>query len=421
MHALGRWERVGAAIVGLLGTTVVVALTFALRDPGSSAVTGAPERSSRSGRYLEDAADRPPEGRWLVQQGSGEIAVVGVDPPPRTWEVEGLWASDLSADGSRIVGLRYEFVTVSGQAGTTDGISLSPARELVVGDVETGELSVVATAADNESFGTPVWSPDGERILFSLAAWSSDIAPGAGHPGEPVMDTICILRIADGSKSCFADELTDARSFAWSPDGSRVIVSDGQWMRLLHPDTGEVSVVVDITAPSAFRDGVLAAGHGEGVVLLDLSWSPSGEYVAGRLSTTTRYSIPVVLRLDGSIAALGQPNGDDQHVVWSPTEDLVAYSVGTYTPGSVGSGWAVHLLDPSTGATTELWAVTGEDPRVFDMFFSPSGRWLALVGTPSGAVDDIRLVDVSGPEAAVVVSVVSEGAFVPLVDWGPAA
>lgn len=106
-----------------------------------------------------------------MQQGSGEVAVVGADEPPRTWEVEGLWASDISADGSRIVGLRYEFVTVSGEPGTDDGISLSPARELVVGDVETGELSVVAQAAGNESFGTPAWSPDGDRILYSLAAW----------------------------------------------------------------------------------------------------------------------------------------------------------------------------------------------------------------------------------------------------------
>jgi Tol biopolymer transport system component len=365
-------------------------------------------------------ADGLPEGRWLVQQGSGEVAVVGADEPPRTWEVEGLWASDISDDGSRIVGLRYEFVTVSGEPGTDDGISLSPARELVVGDIETSELSVVARAAGNESFGTPAWSPDGDRILYSLAAWQIDITQGGGPPGELITDTTCVLTIADGSTSCFADEVTDARSFAWSPEGSRVIVSDGQRVRLLHPDTRDVSVVVNITTPGEFRDEVLAAGLGETIGLLDLSWSPSGEYVAGSLSTTTSHSVPVAFRLDGSIAALGEPNGYFQHVVWSPTEDLVVYSVGTYTPGSVGSGWAVHLLDPSTGTATELWRVTGDDPRVFDIFFSPSGRWLALVGTPWRAVDDIRIVDVSSPEAAIVVQVVSEGEFVPLIDWGPA-
>jgi WD40 repeat protein len=346
---------------------------------------------------------------------------VGAGEPPRTWEVEGLWASDISADGSRIVGVRYEFVTVSGEAGTTGGISLSPGRELVVGDIETGELTVVARAAAHESFGTLAWSPDGDRILYSLAGWRSDIAPGGGPPGELITDTICVLTIADGSTSCFADEVNDARSVAWSPDGSRVIVSDGQRVHLLHTDSGEVSTVVHIKSPGEFRDGVLAAGLGEAVVLLDLSWSPSGDYVAGSLSTTTRYSVPVVFRLDGGIAAFGEANGDDQHVAWSPTEDLVAYSVGTYTPGSVGSGWAVHLLDPSTRVTTELWRVTGDDPRVFGIFFSPSGRWLALVGTPWRAVDDIRLVDVSSPEVAIVVQVVSEGEFVSLIDWGPAA
>jgi hypothetical protein len=178
--------------------------------------------------------------------------------------------------------------------------------------------------------------------------------------------------------------------------------------------------VFDITSEGAFRDGVLAAGLGEGVALLDLSWSPSGEYVAGSLSTTTRSSVPVVFRLDGSLAAFGEPNGYDQHVVWSPTEDLVAYSVGGYDSGSVGTGWAVHLLDPSAGVTTELWRVTGDDPRVFDVFFSPSGRWLALVGTPWRRVDEIRVVDVSSPEAAIVLSVASEGEFVPLIDWGRA-
>lgn len=377
---------------------------------------GGTERSLRPARDLEDVAARLPEGRWLVQRGSGEVAVVGADvDPTRTWEVEGLWASDLSPDGSRIVAVHSEFVTVSGEAGTTDGVSLSAGRELVVGDIETGDLAVVAKAAADESFGTPMWSPDGERIVYSLAAWRSEIAPGAGHPGELVTDTICILTIGDGSKACFADDLTDARSFAWSPDGTLVIVSDGRRVRLLNPDTAEVSVVVDVTS-GAFRDGLLAAGLGEGVVLLDLIWSPSGEYVAGSLSTTTRYSAPVVFTLDGSIAALGEPNGNDQHVVWSPTEYLVAYTVGERETGSAGTGWAVHLLDPSTGALNEPWRATGDDPGVFELFFSPSGRWLALVGTPWRALDEIRLIDVLNRETANVLSVASDGEFVPLID-----
>ena len=382
---------------------------------------GVPEPSHRAARDLEDVAARLPEGRWLVQRGSHEVAVVGADDgPTRTWEVEGLWASDLSPDGSRIVGVRSEFVTVSGEAGTTDGVSLSPGRELVVGDIETGGLTTVAKAADNESFDTPIWSPDGERIVYSLAAWGSEIATGSGHPGEPVTETICVLTIGGGSTACFPEELTDPRSFAWSPDGSRVIVSDGRSVRLLQPDTGAVSLVVDVASGEAFRDGLLAAGLGEGVGLLDLSWSSSGEYVAGSLSTTTGYSVPVVFRLDGRIAALGESNLGDQHVLWSPTKDLVAYSVGEYETGSVGRGWAVHLLDPSVGVTTELWSVTGEDPRVFDLFFSPSGRWLALVGTPWSRVDEVRLVDVSNLDTAVVVEVVSDGEFVPLIDWGRA-
>jgi Tol biopolymer transport system component len=404
--------------VGLLGSSVVVATVVLASQLPGSAPTGEPRRSER---HLEDVGDRPPEGRWLVQ-GSGEVTVLGAGgAPSRTWAVEGFWASDISPDGSLIVGVGSEFVTVSGQPGTTDGVSLSPGRDLVIGDIESGELSAVARAADNESFGQPVWSPDGERILYSMAAWQFDIAPGAGHPGQPIGDTICVLRIGDGSNACFGDTLTDARSYAWSPDGSRAIVSDGQRVSLLSPDTGDVSTVVDITSPGQFRDGLLAAGLGEGVVVLDLSWSPSGEYLAGGLSTTTRYSVPVVFRLDGSIAAFGQPNGNDQHVTWSPTEDLLAYSVGEWEPGSVGTGWAVHLLDPSSGATVLNWAVTGDDPRVFDMFFSPSGRWLALVGTPWRAVDGIRLVDLSSPQAAIVVRVVSKGEFVPLIDWGPEA
>lgn len=253
-----------------------------------------------------------------------------------------------------------------------------------------------------------------------MAAWRSDIAPGAGHPGELVTDTICVLRIGDGSKACFADALIDARSLAWSPDGSRVIVSEGQTVRLLHPDTGEVWVVADITSPGAFRDGVLAAGLGGGVVLLDLSWSPSGEYVAGSLSTTTRYSVPVVFRLDGSIVAFGEPNGDDQRVVWSPTEDLLAYDTGERDPASADAGWVVHLLDPTSGATELTWVLVDDDPAVFDMLFSPSGRWLVLVGDPRRASDEVRVLDLSSPDHSLVVEVASEGEFVPLVDWGPA-
>jgi Tol biopolymer transport system component len=54
----------------------------------------------------------------------------------------------------------------------------------------------------------PLWSPDGSRIIFQIAA-------GKNYD-------IGVLRLSDGSRSLLAGSSAYDGSYTWSPDGNRV-------------------------------------------------------------------------------------------------------------------------------------------------------------------------------------------------------
>jgi Tol biopolymer transport system component len=80
---------------------------------------------------------------------------------------------------------------------------------------------------EGEALGPPSWSPDGNRIAFSIFGRRNDTY---------VMD-------ADGSNV----ELIRKHSvpLAWTPDGERIVVSSGPGLMTIRPDGSNPEVIVD--------------------------------------------------------------------------------------------------------------------------------------------------------------------------------
>ena len=343
-----------------------------------------------------------PEGRLVVQVNSG-IEVLGhgesrsVSPGG-----ERIIAYDLSPDGSKVLAASY----------VTEPTHYTREDQLLTIDTLSGERTTLVRAGLTEDLGPAVWSPDGSEVAYRLSTLSVD--PATEHPGEPRAQTICVVDVVTLGSRCSPD-LGTVDGFSWSPDGQRLVV-DGVGgdlpLRILDLSTGQVS---DFASP---HDPQLVAALGgqppDSFVFAE--WSPSGRYVA----TLAHLRAEAIFDADGRFVMLGHETTEFSEVItWSPTQDLLAYAIGR-PPYAITD---VYVLDPTTGEDRMLFSTgRGEHaPIVFDLAWSPSGRWLAvaIVERTLYLEKSVIIIDVTGevPESVIKLAAADGGEV--LVGWGP--
>jgi WD40 repeat protein len=203
--------------------------------------------------------------------------------------------------------------------------------------------------------------------------------------------------------------------FSWSPDGQRLVV-DGVGgdlpLRILDLSTGQVS---DFASPHD-PELVEALGGQPPDSFVFAEWSPSGRYVA----TLAHLRAEAIFDADGRFVMLGHETTEFSEVIaWSPTRDLLAYAIGR-PPYAITD---VYVLDPTTGEDRMLFSTgSGEHaPIVFDLAWSPSGRWLAvaIVERTLYLEKSLLIIDVTGevPESVIKLAAADGGEV--LVGWGP--
>ncbi len=233
-----------------------------------------------------------------------------------------------SPDGQRVIyaldqGNYRELAVLdlSGEAGVPPGVTpLSPIN--VEATQSEGDFTAyVISQVRARRTGSPSWSPDGTRVVFS-----------SNFDGD---DEIYMINV-DGSgiaKLTHNYNILD-RDPAWSPDGETIVFasdrnSPGQTeLFSIRPDTTNLMQLTD-SQGSSYQP----------------AWSPDGRQIVFA-SDRNRDSDIFIMGADGANERLltrNDENAEDRDPAWSPDEQWIAFSSNRDTVN-----FQIYLIDPVT-------------------------------------------------------------------------
>jgi dipeptidyl aminopeptidase/acylaminoacyl peptidase len=294
---------------------------------------------------------------------NGDIDVAGPDGSGQRALISGpgtQYGPNWSPDGSR---LAYKSDTYG-----------SGWQLIVVNADGTHPVTVASGTLELTGAPGPAWSPDGTTIAYSARTGLTGTCPGGYSDGDFCTSRI-FLAAADGSGSHqIGDPTLDARSPAWSPDGSTIAFGGGNagqgvHLYLMDASGANVRQLSDVT--------------GRVYAFIRNSWSPDGTMVAGQASAADGSPDPWdtwIIPVDGSApTAVGIHDADADEILpsWAPDRDALAWT---------SNG---HTVLMEVGAAPVDLAPPGGMP-----FWSPDGTLLATTNagmlTVLGLAGDVR-------------------------------
>lgn len=263
----------------------------------------------------------------------------------------------MKADGSDLIQLSDQVSGAGRPVWSPDGNRIAfeadnngPSRDLYVIDADGSNLTQLTDLAESISLSRSSWSPDSDRILFTVE--------NAGTRDLYLIDVdgANLIQLTD------LDEQTSLKSGVWSPDGGRILYGTSITVEetLNHPEGTELHQY--LMTPNGSDIQELGLGdYGEGI------WSPDGDQIAFR-DLWDRLS---VFSLSGSTMThlteelLLHPN---YPLAWSPAGTHIAFSAALTRDESTAN-YDIYVAAADGSGVTRLTTEPGND---VELVWSPT-------------------------------------------------
>jgi Tol biopolymer transport system component len=333
-----------------------------------------------------------PPTAYTVYRGTSPTALTALATVPGQVP-SGYDVTDLSYDDfSAAAGVTYYYaVTASNSSGESDRTAIlsgvrdehayvytvDPPTTMIISSAEHGNNYAVPSVPDD--YATPVFSPDGTRIAYSLASET------AAHIGRIASDGSDQVLLTSGTAS-------DTQP-AWSPDGQTIAFTR---------TTASGSSIWTVPASGGTPTRVPGTSGDS-----DPAWSPSRKQLA---VVSAAHAIKVLTLADGyertvvtstAPAYLRSPG-------FSPDGNSLVYVVAT--PGPAGASWAwgtLKVVPAAGGPQTDLTTSTPAANTVQSAYWSPDGTGVLF----SDEYGELHLLTSAKVEAAQAAGTTSAGPF----------